>query len=55
MTKKKRESLGVAREVRGEIGFGITWLVAVFRRRGIDRPGSCEVEDHREEARVTWL
>jgi hypothetical protein len=55
MTKKKRENLGVAQEVRGRSRVRVTWLVTVFRRRGVDRPGGCDVEGQMEEARATWL
>lgn len=34
MTKKKRETLGVAQEVRGRSRVRVTWLIAVFRRKG---------------------
>lgn len=55
MTKKKRENLGVAQEVRGEVGFGPRGE-SLGSAAGVSvGPAAARSRGPREEARVTWL
>lgn len=55
MTKKKRENLGVAQEVRGEVGLGTRGLSLCSPARASVGPAAARSRGQREEARETWL